>query len=58
MEGFIINSYDPCVANKNIGGHQMTVTCYVDNLKISHKSPDVAIGVTIRQTPYLPRQEA
>ncbi len=36
-DGFVINDYDPCVANKMINGHQMTVTWYVDDLKVSHK---------------------
>ena len=34
--GFKVNPYDPCVANKMINGKQMTVTWYVDDLKISH----------------------
>ena len=37
--GFMINSYDPCVANAMINGKQMTVTWYVDNLKVSHEDP-------------------
>ena len=37
--GFVINPYDPCVANKMIQGHQMTVCWHVDNLKVSHKHP-------------------
>ena len=37
--GFEINPYDPCVANKVINGHQMTVVWHVDDLKISHKNP-------------------
>ena len=32
---FIINPYDPCVANKMVGGKQFTVFCKVYNLKIS-----------------------
>ena len=36
-QGFSINPYDICVANKIINGHQMTVVWYVDNMKISHK---------------------
>ena len=36
---FIINLYDPCIANKMINGHQMTVVWHVDDLKISHKHP-------------------
>ena len=35
--GFVVNPYDPCVANKVINGSQMTVTWHVDDLKISHK---------------------
>jgi hypothetical protein len=34
--GFVLNPYDPCVANKVIGGQQMTVIWHVDNLKVSH----------------------
>ena len=36
--GFILNPYDPCVANKIIGGHQMTIFFHVDDCKLSHKS--------------------
>ena len=34
--GFVINPYDPCVANKTVDGKQMTVVWHVDDLKISH----------------------
>jgi hypothetical protein len=41
---FIINPYDPCVANATIAGHQITLTWHVDNLKfctlIPSKSPN------------------
>ena len=37
--GFKTNPYDPCVANKMVNGHQMTVCWHVDDLKISHKDP-------------------
>ena len=40
-EGFIINPYDLCVANKMINGKQCTVSWYVDDNKISHKDPKV-----------------
>ena len=33
---FEINPYDPCVANKMISGHQMTITFHIDDLKLSH----------------------
>ncbi len=36
-DGFVINDYDLCVANKMVNGTQMTVTWHIDNLKISHK---------------------
>jgi hypothetical protein len=38
--GFVINLYDPCVANKVINGKQMTVCWYVDDLKVSHMEPE------------------
>jgi hypothetical protein len=34
--GFELNPYDPCVANKLVDGHQMTVQWHVDDLMISH----------------------
>ena len=40
-EGFVVNPYDPCVANKTINGSQMTITWHVDDLKVSHKSEKV-----------------
>ena len=35
--GFKLNPYDPCVANKETAGGQMTVLWHVDDLKISCK---------------------
>ena len=37
--GFWVNPYDPCVANKQINGHQMAIVWHMDNLKVSHKDP-------------------
>ena len=34
--GFEINPYDPCVANKTVGGKQLTIKWHVDDLRISH----------------------
>ncbi len=42
-DGFIVNDYDPCVANKIDNWTQMTVTWHVDDLKVSHKGQG-AIG--------------
>ena len=36
--GFVLNPYDPCVANKMIGSHQMTICFHVNGCKLSHKS--------------------
>ena len=33
---FILNPYDPCVANEMVDGKQMTVVWHVDNLKVLH----------------------
>ena len=46
--GFEINPYYPCVANKTVGGSQMTVTWHVDDLKVSHKDP-VAVTTFLYQ---------
>jgi len=39
--GYTLNRYDPCVANKDIGGSQMTIIWHVDDLKISHASGEM-----------------
>ena len=39
--GFVINPYDPCVANCIIEGSQCTISWYVDDTKISHVNPNV-----------------
>ena len=40
-EGFVINPYDRCVANKIINGEQCTIVWYFDNNKVSYKDPKV-----------------
>ena len=40
-EGYKVNPYDPCVANKMINGKQHTVTWHVDDVKASHEDPKV-----------------
>ena len=44
-EGFIINPYDRCVANKEINGKQCTIVWYVDDNKVSHVDPQVVTDV-------------
>ena len=39
--GFKIDTYDPYTANKRVKGNQLTVSCHVDDLKMSHKDPVV-----------------
>jgi hypothetical protein len=39
--GFVVNPYDPCVANKIIEGKQMTICFHVDDCKLSHKKTKV-----------------
>jgi hypothetical protein len=36
-QGFELNHYDPCVANKMIHGKQFTVVWHVDDIKMSHE---------------------
>jgi hypothetical protein len=38
-DGFVLNPYDQCVANKVVDGKQMTVCWHVDDLKVSHCDP-------------------
>jgi hypothetical protein len=38
---FIINPYDPCVANKIIEGEQMTICFHVGDCKLSHRKKTV-----------------
>ena len=44
-EGFVLNRYDPCVANKEINGSRCTICWYVDDTKISHVDSEVVTGV-------------
>ena len=48
--GFKVNFYNPCVANKNIGGSQITVCWHVDDLKISHRNPRVVTALIRKLT--------
>ena len=43
--GFTQNSYDLCVADKVIDGHQCTVAWHVNDLKISHKDEKVVLQI-------------
>jgi hypothetical protein len=40
-EGFTLNPYDPCVANKTVDGKVLTICFHVDDCKISHRSSKV-----------------
>ena len=44
-EGFVINHYDKCVANKTINGKQCTIVWYVNDDKISHEGHEVVTTV-------------
>ena len=39
--GFKFNPYDPCMANRMVNKLQHTVRFHVDDLKSSHKDPEV-----------------
>jgi hypothetical protein len=39
--GFTVNPYDPCVANKMVSGHQLTVCWHVDDLLLGHVDKNV-----------------
>ena len=41
QEGFTLNPYDKCIANKVINGKQMTIAWHVDDCIVSHTDQDV-----------------
>ena len=43
--GFVLNGYDPCVANAVFNKKQCTITWYVDDMKLSHVHPEVVTHV-------------
>ena len=45
--GFVVNPYDPCVANKMVDGAQMTVCWHVDDLKISHRDKEMVTAFEV-----------
>jgi hypothetical protein len=44
-QGYELNPYDSCVANKIVDGKQCTILWHVDDLKISHEDQEVVEGV-------------
>ncbi len=40
-QGYVMNSYDPCVWNKMIEKKQITICFHVDDCKVSHKLAQV-----------------
>ena len=44
-EGFSLNPYDQCIANKTIKGHQCSIAWFVDDSKVSHVELDVVSDV-------------
>ena len=53
-EGFILNPYDACVANKTINGKQCTVGWYVDDNILSHVETTVVDEVLATIGGYFP----
>ena len=43
--GFVVNLYDPCMANRMVNGSQMTVCWHVDDLKISHMDENAVTAI-------------
>jgi hypothetical protein len=43
--GFVLNPYDPCIANCTIDGKQCTIAWYVDDTKISHEDPEIVSAI-------------
>ena len=47
--GFVLNPYDPCMANKTVDGAHLTVVWHIYDLKVSH----VDAGVVTRMSVWL-----
>ena len=47
-EGFVLNTYDLCVANKIIDGKKFTIAWYVDDNKISHVDENVVTNILVK----------
>ena len=45
MNGFKLNTHDPCTANKIINGKQCKICWHVDDNKISHEDPKVVDSI-------------
>ena len=45
-----MNGYDPFVANKMVDVYYMTITCHVDDIKLSHKVPLNATDFSMYQS--------
>ena len=45
--GFVLNPYNPCVANKIVDDEQLTVVWHVDELKVSHVDAGVFTRMSI-----------
>ena len=44
---FVVNPYDPCVANKMVDGAQITMCWHVDDLKISHRDKEMVTAFAV-----------
>ena len=53
-EGFEVNPYDKCVANKTIDGKQCTIAWYVDDNIVSHVEQEAIEGVINTIEGYFP----
>jgi hypothetical protein len=47
-QGFDINQYDPCVANKLVNGEQFKPTWHVNDIKMSHKDSNEVTKVIVK----------
>ena len=52
--GFVVNPYDPCVANRMVRGKQFTVCWHVDDVKASHSDSGKNLITTVRSSQFCP----
>ena len=46
--GFVVNPYDPCVANRMVNRIQITVCWHVDDLKVSHVDENAVTAFALK----------
>ena len=54
--GFVVNPYDPCVANRMVNGSQITMCWHVNDLKVSYVNENAVTAFSLKLSRlYVPK---